>query len=76
MMRTLARVRRILAKGNRVVVGEGDGQSYIEGVNGKKIMVNNDNGIYTLSVEYLQVMIECFTGPAAAYFRVKRLQVC
>ena len=50
----LASVRRIVERGHKVVFGGERGDSYIEGSNGKKVMLNERNGIYTLAVEFLQ----------------------
>ena len=61
----LASVRRIVQRGNKVVFGGEHGLSYIEGANGKKVMLNEKNGIYTLPVEALQnVNNEGFTRQA------------
>lgn len=65
VQKPLASVRRIVEKGNKVVFGGDHGQSYIEGVNGKKVMLSEKNGIYTLPVEYLQEMnAKVFVRPA------------
>ena len=52
VQKPLTSVRRIVQRGNKVVFGGGHGLSYIEGANGKKVMLNekNGNGIYTLPV--------------------------
>ena len=50
----MASVRRIVERGNKVAFGGERGQSYIEGSNGKKVALNEKNGIYTLAVDFLQ----------------------
>ena len=65
VQKPLASVRRIAERGNKVVFGGERGDSYIEASNGKKVMLNERNGIYTLAVEFLQDLNnEGFTGKA------------
>ena len=65
VQKPLASVRRIVQRGNKVVFGGEQGLSYIEGANGKKVMLNETNGISTLPVEFLQdVNNEGFTRQA------------
>ena len=61
----LASVTRIVEKGIMFVLGGDNGQSYIEGVNGTRVSLNETERICTPSVEYLQEMIsEIFARPA------------
>ena len=70
----LASVRRTVERGNRVLLGGGCGQSYIEGSNGKKVMLNEKNGVYALAVEFLQDLNnEGFTRQAWVHLSAKRL---
>ena len=54
VQKPLASVRRIVQRGNKVVFGGEHGLSYIEGGNGKQVVLNEKTGIYTLPVEFLQ----------------------
>ena len=65
VQKPLASVRRIAQRGNDVAFGGERELIYIEGSNGKKVMLNEKNGIYTLPVEFLQeVNNEDFTRQA------------
>ena len=73
VQKPLTSVGPIVEKGNNVVLGGDHEQSYIEGVNGNNVTLRENNGIYTLPVEYLHDMhTGFFARSASACLSVKR----